>query len=221
MSLFHLVWSIAFFGEVLCFCFGLFYIASNVASWLHYHMFILSFLVSSVFAYLVVRACVVLVSCQSCAVMGQHVRDEHWTGLELVWIRTIANFVEFGLDPRCKSLQNLRSGPDLDWVNGKETLHFCCEKNNFSNFLDLFWSWTLHLKKFSECGWTWTEFFKIRTGSGWHNMTVHSSLQRVWCDFFSSRSFLNIRSWHILCYQVLMFSLGWAERLFPIALYHR
>jgi len=26
-------------------------------------------------------------------------RDEHWTGLALDWIRTISNFVEFGLDP--------------------------------------------------------------------------------------------------------------------------
>jgi len=33
-------------------------------------------------------------------------------GLDLDWIRTIANFVEFGLDPGCKSLQNLGSGPD-------------------------------------------------------------------------------------------------------------
>jgi len=41
-------------------------------------------------------------------------KDEHWTGLGLDWIRTIANFVEFGLDPNCKSLQNSGSGPDLD-----------------------------------------------------------------------------------------------------------
>jgi len=46
-------------------------------------------------------------------------RDEHWTGLGLDWIRTIANFVEFGLEPDCKSLQNLGSGPDLDLVSGK------------------------------------------------------------------------------------------------------
>ena len=32
----------------------------------------------------------------------------------LDWIRTIANFIEFGLDPDCKSPQNLGSGPDLD-----------------------------------------------------------------------------------------------------------
>jgi len=43
-------------------------------------------------------------------------RDKHWTGLGLDWIRTIANFVEFRLDPNCKFLQNSGSGPDLDWV---------------------------------------------------------------------------------------------------------
>ena len=41
-------------------------------------------------------------------------RDEHWTGLGLDWIRTIANFIEFGLDPDCKSPQNLGHGPVLD-----------------------------------------------------------------------------------------------------------
>ena len=34
----------------------------------------------------------------------------------LDWIRTIANFVEFGVEPDYKSLKNLRSWPDLDWV---------------------------------------------------------------------------------------------------------
>jgi len=43
-------------------------------------------------------------------------KDEHWTGFGLDWMRTIANFVEFGLNPNCKSLQNSGSGPDLDWV---------------------------------------------------------------------------------------------------------
>jgi len=43
-----------------------------------------------------------------------HSGDERWTGLGFDWIRTIANFGEFGLDPDCKSLQNLGSGPDLD-----------------------------------------------------------------------------------------------------------
>jgi len=34
---------------------------------------------------------------------------EHGPGLWLDWIQTIGNFVEFGLDPECKSLQNLGS----------------------------------------------------------------------------------------------------------------
>jgi len=61
-----------------------------------------------------------LVSCSdelavhSCPLMHPQNRDEHWTGLGLDWIRTIASFVEFGLDPDYKSLQNLGSGPDLD-----------------------------------------------------------------------------------------------------------
>jgi len=35
-------------------------------------------------------------------------RDEHWTGLGLDWIRTMTNFVEFGLDPDCKLLHKFR-----------------------------------------------------------------------------------------------------------------
>jgi len=35
-------------------------------------------------------------------------RDEHWTGLGLDWIRATTNFVEFGLDPDCNSLQEIR-----------------------------------------------------------------------------------------------------------------
>ena len=103
-------------------------------------------------------------------------RDEHWTGLGLDWIRTIANFVEFGLDPGCKSFQNLGSGPDLDWVNGKEMRHFVVKRLHFSNTLDFIWTWTLHLKNILDCGLTWTGFFKIRTGSGSQNRTVRSSL---------------------------------------------
>jgi len=45
---------------------------------------------------------------------GWHARDEHRTGLGLDWNRTIATFVEFGLDSDCKSFQNLGTGPDLD-----------------------------------------------------------------------------------------------------------
>jgi len=64
------------------------------------------------------------------------VAEMDWT-----WIRTIANFVEFVLDPECKALKNLGSGQDLDWVNGKEMGHFCCE--HFSNFLDFIWTWEI------------------------------------------------------------------------------
>jgi len=64
-------------------------------------------------------------------------RDEHWTGLGLDWIRTIANFVEFGLAPDCKTLQNLGYRPDLDLVNGKEMPHICCEKAAFFKYFGL------------------------------------------------------------------------------------
>jgi len=45
------------------------------------------------------------------------IRNGYWTGLGLDWIRTHANFIEFGLDLDCKTLQNLGFGPDLDLVN--------------------------------------------------------------------------------------------------------
>jgi len=61
-------------------------------------------------------------------------RDENWTGLGVDWIRTIAHFVEFGLDLDCKILQNLGSGLDLDLDNGKEMRHFCCEKATFFTY---------------------------------------------------------------------------------------
>jgi len=38
----------------------------------------------------------------------QTIRDEHWTGLGLDWIRTMMNFVEFGLDRNCKLLHKFR-----------------------------------------------------------------------------------------------------------------
>ena len=50
------------------------------------------------------------------------------------------------------------------------------ERLHFSIFLDLIWTWTLHLKNLLVCGWSWTEFKKIRTGSGSQNITVCSSL---------------------------------------------
>ena len=105
-------------------------------------------------------------------------RDEHLTGLGLDWIRTIANFVEFRLDPDCKSLRKLGTGPDLDWVNGKDMRHFFVKRQHFSNILDFIWTWTSHLQNILDYSWTWTEFLKIRTGSGSQNMTVRSSLLR-------------------------------------------
>jgi len=60
-------------------------------------------------------------------------RDVHWSGLGLGWIRTAPNFIEFGLDPDCKSLEKLGPVSDLDWVIRKELRHFCCEKAAFSN----------------------------------------------------------------------------------------
>jgi len=68
--------------------------------------------------------------------------DWTWIGLD----PAIANFVKFGLDPDCKSLQNLGTGPDLDWVNGKEMRIFVV-KRHFLNILDFIWTCTLHLKK--------------------------------------------------------------------------
>jgi len=94
----------------------------------------------------------------------------------LDWTRTTENFVEFGLDPVCKSLEKLGPGPDLHRVIGKEMRHFCCEKAAFFKFLDFIWTWTLLLETFLDRGWTWTEFEKIWTGSGSRNMTVRSSL---------------------------------------------
>jgi len=42
------------------------------------------------------------------------VREEHWTGLGLDWIRTMINFVDLGLDRNCICFINLESAPDLD-----------------------------------------------------------------------------------------------------------
>jgi len=50
---------------------------------------------------------------------------------------TDKKFVEFELDPDCKSLQNFGSRPDLDWVNGKEMQQRLWKRWHFSNFLDL------------------------------------------------------------------------------------
>ena len=66
------------------------------------------------------------------------------------WIWSITNFVEFGMDPDCQSLQNLGSEPDLDWVNVKELRYFCCEQDAFFKIfgpqLDL-------ARRFGDCTW--------------------------------------------------------------------
>ena len=64
-------------------------------------------------------------------------RDEHWTWLGLDWNRTIANFVEFGLDPGYKFLWNVGSGADLDWVNREEMRYFRCENPAFFKLFGL------------------------------------------------------------------------------------
>jgi len=40
----------------------------------------------------------------ACHILVPSLRDEPWTGLGLDWVRTITNFVVFGLDPGYKSL---------------------------------------------------------------------------------------------------------------------
>jgi len=43
-------------------------------------------------------------------------RDELWTGLGLDWIRTTANFVEFGLDPDCRLNHFAIREADRNWT---------------------------------------------------------------------------------------------------------
>jgi len=55
----------------------------------------------------------------------------------LDWIRNIANFVEFGLDPDCESLQNLGSGRIWTELMEKKCGIMVVKTLHFSNFLDL------------------------------------------------------------------------------------
>jgi len=66
---------------------------------------------------------------------------------------------------------------DLDCVIGKKCGIFVVKRLHFSNFLDIIWTETSHLKKILDFGWTWTEFQKIWTGSGSQNVTIRSSLE--------------------------------------------
>jgi len=47
-------------------------------------------------------------------------------GLDLNWIRTSKNFFDLDWILTINRFKNFGSGPDLDWVSGKELQHFCC-----------------------------------------------------------------------------------------------
>jgi len=61
------------------------------------------------------------------------------------------------MDPECKSLQNLESTPDLDWVNGKERSYFCCEKAAFFKYFEL------HL----DLDFTFEKYFRLWLDLDW------------------------------------------------------
>jgi len=114
---------------------------------------------------------------------------QRWT---LDWIRTIANFVEFGLDPGCKSLQNLGSGSDLDWVNGKEMQHFYCEKAAFFKYFGLHLDLELTFENFlglwldldwvlKNRDWIWIAKFDSPNISAAYMPTYPSRLQWNFC----------------------------------------
>ena len=96
-------------------------------------------------------------------------RDEHWTGHGLGWTRTIVTFDKFGLDPDCKSLQNLGTRQDLDWVNGKKMSHF---KKYFGLHLDLDFTFEKNFGLWLDLDWV----LKNQDFSGSQNLTVRSSL---------------------------------------------
>jgi len=106
----------------------------------------------------------------------EHSRDEHWTGLGLYWIRIMTNFVFFYWIRAVKCFIKLRSGRDLDWVNGKELRSFCQWKLYFVNFLNFICTWILNFFIFGlRLYLNWA--LKTRSGSGPENMTVRSSLE--------------------------------------------
>jgi len=81
-------------------------------------------------------------------------------GLDLDWTATGPLRILLILDWiwTAKCFKYLGSGPDLDWVNGKELRNFCHQKDVFFNFLDFVWTWILNFLNFYDYGWTWTEF---------------------------------------------------------------
>ena len=100
-------------------------------------------------------------------------RDEHWTGLGLYWIRTLTNFIEFGVDPVCKVLDKSRIRTGFGLIYLKNLRNFCFRKVNFLDFIQ---TWISKLSYCLDYGWTWTELWNFRTGSGWQNMIVRSAL---------------------------------------------
>jgi len=104
-------------------------------------------------------------------------RNEHWTGHGLDWNRTMTNLLVLDCIRLVNCFIKLGSGPDLDWVNGKELRNFCCWKSCILLiFSTLFGLGLWIFNKVLDYGWTWTEFSKFRIGSGSQNMTVRSSL---------------------------------------------
>ena len=78
-------------------------------------------------------------------------------------------------DPGCKSLQYLGTGPDLEWMNGKNGAFLLWKRYIFQIFglqLDLSFTFEKSFGVWLDLDWV----LKIRTGSGSQNMTVRSSL---------------------------------------------
>jgi len=64
----------------------------------------------------------------SCAEMSIGL-DSDWTGSRLLWILLILDWIR-----AAKCSKNLGSGPDFDWVNGKQLHNFCHQKPNTKSF---------------------------------------------------------------------------------------
>jgi len=128
-----------------------------------------------------------------CISLDTTFRDGHqWWALDGTWIGPIANFVEFGSDPGCKSLQNVGSGLDLDWVNGKEMQHFCCEKATFFKYFVLDFT----SKNCLDCGWIglsfknsgciWIAKYDSPLISGEHGQNQHWMTCRIFASLFET-----------------------------------
>ena len=82
------------------------------------------------------------------------------TELDLDWIVSGLLRVLMSLDwiLTAKCFKNSGSGPDLNWVNGKQLHNSCHEKAAFFNYLDFVWTWILNFLNFLDYGWSWTDF---------------------------------------------------------------